>query len=90
MTLPTRSGFTPDQQARIDARTRELEFQLRPMEVTMLWRWTIKRWWSGKSRWGVEFVRRPRLKHSQVRLQVGHRRFTLMAVAHGSADVESR
>lgn len=43
------------------------------------WRWTVSRWTSRAPRWGVEIRKRPRLRHSQIRLHLGRRHWTLMA-----------
>jgi hypothetical protein len=51
--------------------------------VRVGWRWRIKPWRSARPSWGLEVLRRPRFKHSQVRLHLGRWHLTLMAFRVG-------
>lgn len=45
------------------------------------WKWTVSPWHSARSFWGIEVLRRPRLRHSQIRVHLGRRHLTLHAIS---------
>lgn len=47
--------------------------------------WTICAWRSQRARWGVEIRRRPLIAHSQVRVHLGRRHWTLRKIWTGQA-----
>jgi hypothetical protein len=54
------------------------------------WRWILSPWRSRKARWGLEVRRRPRRRHSQIRVHLGRHHLTLMAVARSAPLCEQQ
>lgn len=58
--------------------------------ATMTKHWIVSPWIAKRPEWGVEVRRRPQLRHSQIRLALGRRRYTLMNVARGKAQEQTK